>query len=67
MHWSIVAGNLFAGLAGILDQIAGTGVLAAAGPWAGIGLAVANIAAHAVVTGLGANPAAPGAPQAGGK
>ena len=56
MHWSIFAGNLAAGLAAGLDQVAGTGVVQAAGPWAFIGLTVANLLAHSVVSAMGEAP-----------
>lgn len=56
MHWSILAGNLVAGVAAALDQAAGTGVVQAAGPWAVIGLTFANLLAHSVVAAMGKAP-----------
>lgn len=45
MFWA----SLFTALAGIGDQIAGTGILQSLGPWGAVGAAVLATASHAYV------------------
>lgn len=47
--WHLFAVNAVAGLAAVGDQVMGTGIVQQAGPWAAIGVVIANTLAHAFV------------------